>query len=280
MESLDQFFSNHFYNQTNRIYKTKRSIIILLPTVIHVNSFPSFSEFSRKTLKRKYKEIYDTPFYDSFLFFSTENDMEPYVNNIIAKNISIQKELITEGFSTGTYQICTLLKDDGTGEYSDTAVVPLGANIYESGGAMFTYFLYFLLIFVVVGILSPYLTILGIKTSKSLPGMLTFLGYVILLIGFILIITGFTKKQNKGKNALLVTLGFYFVVMFIVSVLSNMFAFRSKLKFSDDLDFGTIDVSGGLGWIDFFDIYGMKHIVTPKKNSDATGDDDGDGNNA
>jgi len=296
---LEIFLTKHLYDQPNVFYKTKHSKVIVLPSVVRVNSLTTFPTCSRKQLKHKYKEIYDTDFYEPIfsLFRTKENDEEPYQNKILAENIPIKTQLIVEGFfyrsyaerhnigrrgiagrtghrnrgrgirrrlrlgktrhgsnknksfssdnydiSGQRYQECTLLKDDGKTVYMDTAVVPLGANAYVNGSALFMSFLYFLIIFLVVCNVCPYLIIIGLVDKKeSINIMLMFINYIFLIIGFILIIVGLVdKKSALNKRILYANLGLYFIIIYLCSIMSSFYAFKSKIKYSDNYDFSRV----------------------------------------
>ena len=297
---LEIFLTKHLYDQPNVFYKTKHSKVIVLPSVVRVNSLTTFPTCSRKQLKHKYKEIYDTDFYEPIfsLFRTKENDEEPYQNKILAENIPIKTQLIVEGFfykrsyterhklvSKGTvgrtghsnrgrgvrrrlrlgktrhgsnknksfssdnydisgqrYQECTLLKDDGKTVYMDTAVVPLGANAYVNGSALFMSFLYFLIIFLVVCNACPYLIIMGLVDNKeSINIMLMIINYIFLIIGFILIIVGLVdKKSLLNKRILYANLGLYFIIIYLCSIMSSFYAFKSTIKYNDNYDFSRV----------------------------------------
>ena len=254
---LETFLTNHLYDKPNLFYKTKHSKIIILPSIVRMNSLSNFSSCSRKQLKKKYKDIYDTDFYEPIfsLFRTRENDNEPYESKILAQNFPVKTQLIVEGFSV-TYQECQLLKDDRNTVYKDAAVVPLGANAYANGVALFTNFLYFLIIFLIVCAFCPYFTISGIaiknnpnletsnyKYLKYSNVFLCVINYCFLIIGFILITVGLVtpnKKMKKSKRILLANLGLYFIIIFVCSLFSNIFAYNSKVNYGGDLDFGKI----------------------------------------
>ena len=304
---LETFLTKHLYDQPNLFYKTKHSKIIVLPTMIRINSLSAFSACSRKLMKKKYKEIYDTDFYEPIfsLFRTRENDEEPYQSKILGENVPLKAQLIVEGFKrkrrrgrrpiagrtghknrgrgirrrlrlgrkrrggsskensgftiTGqaisgqTYQECTMLKDDGKSLYMETAVVPLNANASANGTALFMSFLYFIIIFIVVSIICPYITILGISLKKSSYNTgLCIINYLFLVVGIIILIIGIIgnnkakgKKLRLDQRILMANLGLYFIIIFVFSVLSNMVAFNAKISFGDNLDFGKVSYKIG-----------------------------------
>jgi hypothetical protein len=314
---LESFLTKHLYDQPNLFYKTKHSKIIVLPTMIRVNSLSAFSVCSRKQMKKKYKELYDTDFYEPIfsLFRTSENDEEPYLNKILAENVPLKAQLIVEGFKkkkrpiagrtghknrgrgisrrlrlgrkrrggrsktsnngftfTGAdisgapiYQECTMLKDDGKSLYMETAVVPLNANASSNGTALFMNFLYFILIFIVVGIFCPYLTIYGIADKNhAIKVWLCIINYLFLVTGIIILVLGIVgnskakgKKLRLDQRILMANLGLYFIIIWVVSLLSNYFAFKAKINFGGNLDFSRVNKNN---YYPFF--YGLECTFT------------------
>lgn len=198
------------------------------------------------------------------------------VKTAITDSIASNQSNIKTMTLPNNYMECDLLEDNGKDVYKDTIVMPLGAGAYEQGATMFMSFLYFFLIGAVISIGSPYLTLIAIKhEDNSYSTALTIVWGIILLIGVILIAVALApktkvidkngkekippglKKLTKKKRILISTLGFFFMVMFGFSFLSNTIAKMSGMSYGPGYSYSTYYNKEVVNTAQIFDIYAI-----------------------
>lgn len=204
-----------------------------------------------------------------------KNLVPGYVTDEIKSSIARNQTNIKTMTLPNNYMECDLLEDNGKDVYKDTIVMPLGSGAYEQGATMFMSFLYFFLIGAVISIGSPYLTLIAIKhEDDSYSKALTIVWGIILFLGVILVAIALApktkvidkngketvppalKKLTKKKRILLSTLGFFFMIMFGFSFLSNSLAKMSGMSYGPHYSFETFYTKKSLTTTDIFDIYG------------------------
>jgi hypothetical protein len=205
-----------------------------------------------------------------------KNLIKSNVDDAIKQSITDNADKIKTMTMPNEYIECDLLEDDGKGTYKDTIVMPLGAGAYEQGATMFMSFMYFFLIGAVICIGSPYMTLIAIKhAGNSYSKVLTVVWGLILLIGVILVAVALApkttvrnndgsesddtaaKKLTKKKRILLSTLGFFFIVMFGFSFLSNTIAKMSGTSYATGFSFSDYYDKEKLTYQHIFDIYAL-----------------------
>jgi len=209
------------------------------------------------------------------------NNVSPLVRGIIDQTVTDSRAGIRERiWKENEHMECDLLEDNGKGVYKDTIVMPLGAGAYEQGATMFMSFLYFFLIGAVISIGSPYLTLIAIKhVDNSYSMALTVVWGIILLIGVILIAVALApktkvidkngkekippglKKLTKKKRILISTLGFFFMVMFGFSFLSNTIAKMSGMSYGPGYSYSAYYDKENINTAQIFDIYAISKPV-------------------
>lgn len=199
-----------------------------------------------------------------------------FVRTAISDSIASNQSNIKTMTLPNNYMECDLLEDNGKDVYKDTIVMPLGAGAYEQGATMFMSFLYFFLIGAVISIGSPYLTLIAIKhVDNSYSTALTIVWGILLLIGVILIAVALApktkvidkngkekippglKKLTKKKRILISTLGFFFMVMFGFSFLSNTIAKMSGMSYGPGYSYSSYYDKEKINVAQIFDIYAM-----------------------
>ena len=229
-ELFENFKSNYYYN-------TKNDDLVVLTK--NVNGYGNtISNTVNK--KRVYTDIFDRNNFTNIKEVFTVNDSKkPFLVHFPGKNIKISKDDNVEGFTTGkvdksgTYMECEMLKDDGTGAYDDTAIVPLKTSVYEKGLSMFSHLLHYAFITVVAGYVFPMLVVTIIEPEDYINNKILryVVGYISILlfftVGLFIMLYGLlspnfkpdeskTEKENeKGleTSQMYAMIGFYFMLI-------------------------------------------------------------------
>lgn len=278
----------HLFSQCtkNHVYQTKsKNIVIVCSKSISVNGVKPKMAISSKTA---YKDIIDNDSYNLLSLVETSKDngvkevqaksSDVHFEKLLfqtPKEKSLEKTIdIEEGFKSGTYMECKLLKEDATDHdqvYEDVAVVPLATNTYERGMVTFSHFLHFFLVTFGAGVGFPHLfmNLFSLGDFKDSAGNTNFfrtiVGYssfiIFFLVGLIMLLIGLLDpryKQLKQNNeeikqgSLLATVGFYFILIHCSFAL-GMFAMK-KFEYSnfktmfrnDNLNGSFFDIMDGL----------------------------------
>ena len=244
----------------------------------HVNGYGNtISNITNK--KGIYKDIFEKNNFTNIKEVFTVNDSKkPVLVHFPGKNIKISKHEKVEGFTgkvdkSGTYMECEMLKDDGTGAYDDTVIVPLKTSVYEKGLSMFSHLLHYAFITVVAGYVFPMLTITIIEPEDYINNKILryVVGYISILvfftIGLVIMLYGLlspnfkpneskTEKENeKGleSSQMYAMIGFYFMLihcsfalgMYGMKMLKVNEIFREFFD-TDELKYSFFNVLSGL----------------------------------
>lgn len=233
--SFDELFENF---KENYFYKTKNDDLVVLTKQVNGHGNTVTNITNKNDI---YKNIFDRNDFTNMNEVTTINDKKkPLLIHFAGKNMKIHKEHTdnVEGFTgkvdtSGTYMECEMLKDDGTGAYDDTAIVPLKTSVYEKGLSMFSHLLHYAFITVVAGYLFPLLTVSILHPEDYINNKILryIVGYgpivLFFLVGLSIMLYGLlsptfkpdesnTKKDNEKKlesSQLYAMIGFYFMLI-------------------------------------------------------------------
>ena len=242
------------YGENNVFYKSNSDkLVMFFTSPIPVFGIPLISQLA----KESYREILDNERVDSLSHILTIFDTSS-IRSIAIKstNVPLRPLLIhtvrrKEGFETisGSYDYmeCNLLKDDGTGTFDDTAIVPLSANIMDRSIAGLTYFLNFVLLIVVCGILIPVILDSFCWTNdfqKYLiprennpdfniwyPRTFIMAPWTFILFFFVFLLLGFVGTTNKIHQRTYLYISFNFLVAYCFLML-GILIFK-KIKYNN-----------------------------------------------